>query len=432
MTVETRPWTDVGIDLSATQRAFVEDEHRYALMLGGVGAGKSFAGAVKALHRFAVSARPSLGIVVSPSYPMLRDATWRTALDVWAPLISKATENTMRISLTTGDEVLFRSSDDPDRLRGPNAAWAWIDEAAQCHPDTWPITIGRLRQFGEVGSAWVTTTPKGMNWLYDVFVTRATDETAVYRAATWANPFVDAAFTTSLRSQYSGDFARQEIEAEWISDQAGALIEWRHLEEARTRPAAYASDAGPVIAGLDVAGPGEDETVLVVRQREAILDVRAFGAGDPRGDVLSALRPWRHRGLDQVRVDSAGLGHYFARHLEDHGLRVRDVNVGEAPTTDDARERYANLKAELYWALRERFADGDISGLTDRTMTAQLAGLRYGHDSRGRVKIESKDDAQKRGVKSPDRAEALMLAMAPDDPAALRARLYGLKTGGRP
>jgi phage terminase large subunit-like protein len=430
MTAQTRPETEVRLRLSATQRAFVEDEHRYTLLLGGVGAGKSYAGAVKALARFAASTRPSLGLVVSPTYPMLKDATWRTALDVWKPLISRVVENTMRIVLVTGDEVIFRSSDDPDRLRGPNASWAWIDEAALCHPETWPITIGRLRQFGEVGTAWLTTTPKGMNWLYDVFVTQATDETAVHRAATWANPFVDSRFVQTLRSQYGGEFARQEIEAEFIADQAGTLIEWRHLEAAQRRPAAYDGAAGPVIAGLDVAGPGEDESVLVVRQGPAILDVRAFGDADARGPVLAALRAWRHRGLVRVNVDTAGLGHYVARHLDDAGLRVRDINVGESPTTDDARERYANLKGELYWALRERFADGDISGLTDRTMLAQLAGLRYQHDNRGRVKIESKDDAVKRGQKSPDRAEALMLAFAPDDPRAARAALYGLKTGG--
>lgn len=431
MTVETQPSTDVTLRLSATQRAFVLDRHRYTLLLGGVGAGKSFAGAVKALYRFAASSTPSLGLVISPTYPMLRDATWRTAIDVWAPLITRVAESAMKIVLVTGDEVLFRSSDDPDRLRGPNAAWAWIDEAALCHPDTWPITIGRLRQFGQVGEAWLTTTPKGQNWIYDVFVTNATPETAIHRAATWANPFVDQAFTESLRSQYSGSFARQEIEAEFITDQTGTLIEWRHLEEARSRRAEYRPDGGPVVAGLDIAGPGEDESVLVVRQGPRILDISAFGDPDARGPVLAALRPWRHRGLVRVNVDSAGLGHYFARHLEDSGLRVRDINVGETPTTDDARERYANLKAELYWALRERFADGDVAGLTDQTTMSQLAGLRYQHDHRGRVKIESKDDALKRGIKSPDRAEAVMLAFAPEDPAALRARLYGIGSAPR-
>jgi phage terminase large subunit len=430
MTVAPRDPSEVTLRLSSTQRAFVEDQHRYALFLGGVGAGKTYAGAVRALHRFAREPRPSLGLVVAPTYPMLADATWRTAIDVWKPLLARVAENTRRIVLVTGHEVLFRSSDDPDRLRGPNASWAWIDEAALCHPDTWPITIGRLRQFGELGDAWLTTTPKGMNWLYDVFVTQATDETAVHRAATWANPFVDSAFTTSLRSQYSGEFARQEIEAEFIADTAGTLIEWRHIEAARQRSAGYRPDGGDVVAGLDVAGPGEDESVLVVRQGQAVLAVVAFADADARGPVLAALRAWRHRGLVCVNVDSAGLGHYFARHLEDAGLRVRDINVGEAPTSDDARERYANLKGELYWSLRERFADGDVAGLVDQATIAQLAGLRYAHDSRGRVKIESKEDAQKRGVKSPDRAEALMLCFAPPDPRAARARLYGLRTGG--
>ena len=55
---------------------------------------------------------------------------------------------------------------------------------------------------------------------------------------------------------------------------------------------------------------------------------------------------------------------------------------------------------------------GDLSGLTDNLALAQLAGIRYRHNARGQVVIESKDEARKRGVKSPDRAEAIMLAFA--------------------
>lgn len=421
---------EYGLKLSATQAAFVDDPRRWVLFLGGVGGGKSYAGAVRAMRRFGATPEPHLGIVVAPTYPILRDATLRTALDVWAPLVASVVRHEMRVVLKTGDEVLFRSADDPEHLRGPNARWAWIDEAAMCHPSTWPITIGRLRQHGAVGDAWLTTTPKGMNWVYDVFVVAATEETALHRAATWANPFVDPAFVAALAGQYAGDFARQELEAEFVTSEAGALIPWADLEEAALRPAAYRQDGAPVVAGCDVAGPGEDETVLVVRQSGSILETRAFGSADPRGDVLAALAPWRHRGLARVVVDTAGIGHYFARALEDAGIAVRDLNVGESPTTDAARERFANLKAELYWALRDRFRDGEVAGLTDRAMLGQLAGLRYQHDPRGRVKIESKEDAVKRGVKSPDRAEALMLAFSPEDPRALRARLYGLRTGG--
>lgn len=167
-------------------------------------------------------------------------------------------------------------------------------------------------------------------------------------------------------------------------------------------------------AGVDVAGPGEDETVLTIRHGGKALPPRSWAAPDPRGEVLAALAPYKDR-LAKVKVDSVGQGYYFARHLEDNGYkgRVHDINVGEAANDP---EKYANLKAELYWGLRMRLSGGEVGGLTDETTIAQLAGIRYRHDARGRVVIESKDEAKKRGVKSPDRAESLMLAFAAGRP----------------
>jgi hypothetical protein len=110
-----------------------------------------------------------------------------------------------------------------------------------------------------------------------------------------------------------------------------------------------------------------------------------------------------------VNVDAAGIGYYLAKHLQDLGYPVRPVNVGERASD---RERYANLKAEFYWGLRQRFQAGDVAGLMDERTIGQLAGIRYRHTARGQVEIERKEDARKRGVKSPDRAEAVMLAFA--------------------
>lgn len=171
-------------------------------------------------------------------------------------------------------------------------------------------------------------------------------------------------------------------------------------------------------AGLDVAGPGEAETALAIRHGPRLVCQRQWSQPDPRGEVLAELAPFRDR-LRRVKVDSIGQGYYFARHLEDHGYRgvtepaVIDVNVGEAA---DNPERYANRKAELYWGLRERAAEGRLAGLSDEVTVGQLTGIRYRHDARGRVVIESKEEARKRGVASPDRAEAIMLAYAPPRP----------------
>lgn len=179
-------------------------------------------------------------------------------------------------------------------------------------------------------------------------------------------------------------------------------------------------------AAIDVAGPGEDQTVAGVRCGPLLVQLEGWSHADPRGDVLAFLASYRDR-LVRVKVDSAGLGYYFARHLEGNGYagRVVDVNVGEAAND---RERYANLKAEHYWGLRQRFqpqpqtgwadvaANGVAAALPPKAI-AQLSSIRYKHDARGRVVVESKEDARRRGVKSPDWAECVMLLFAPPRPA---------------
>lgn len=297
------------IRVSDAQAGFIGSDARYSLFLGGIGAGKTYAGAIRAL-RFI---RPdSLGLVIAPSFRMLRDATWRTSLDVWRGLgvaeqILRGDE--LRVVFANGAEALFRSAEDPERLRGPNAAWAWIDEGALCHPDTWPITIGRLRQHGRVGPCWVTTTPKpanvghgtkGINWTRRVFVTEATDETAIHTAKTAENPFLPDAYVRSLNSQYTRRLARQELEAEWLVDQPGALWTRALLEDRRPAP-----DLVRVVVAIDPAvssGEDSDETGIVVA-----------GLGvDGRGYVLAdrscRLSPdgWARRAVaafDDFRAD---------------------------------------------------------------------------------------------------------------------------------
>jgi hypothetical protein len=63
--------------------------------------------------------------------------------------------------------------------------------------------------------------------------------------------------------------------------------------------------------------------------------------------------------------------------------------------------------------LQERFEQGEIDiDPDDDKLAAQLGSIKWGNDSRGRIKIESKDDMRKRGLPSPDRADAMAIAFA--------------------
>jgi phage terminase large subunit len=116
-----------------------------------------------------------------------------------------------------------------------------------------------------------------------------------------------------------------------------------------------------------------------------------------------------------VRVDAIGVGHNFGLHLRDCRFSVEMVNVSKPcesrPGENDPARRFVNLKACYYQAVADALERDQIEGLTDETTIGQLAGLLYEVDSQGRMKIESKEKARERGVPSPDRAEALMLAL---------------------
>jgi phage terminase large subunit len=183
-----------------------------------------------------------------------------------------------------------------------------------------------------------------------------------------------------------------------------ALFALTWLEQAKLRN----GEEGDFYAGLDVAGPGEDETVLCLRCGSKIILLQSWTNKDPRGDIVAALQPYKVL-LKEVNIDSAGIGYYMAQHIKDLGFPVTEINVGERAKDS---EKFLNKKAEIYWGFRMRAEAGDLAGLVDERAIAQLVGIRYGHNSRGQVVIESKEDARKRGVKSPDRAEAIILAFA--------------------
>jgi len=211
------------------------------------------------------------------------------------------------------------------------------------------------------------------------------------------------------------------VMGEFPSGAANQVINLAHLEAAKRRAAVDVG--GPLVAGVDVAGPGEDETSLHVGNpaNGAILRARHWTDPDPRGSVLNELEPFRGR-LEVVNVDSDGMGYYFAKYLEDEGFPVKRIHVG---TPANNTRRFRNKKAQYYWALRERAEAGDLAGLTDDLTISQLCAHTFEENSRGQIEIESKDSLRARGVKSPDRAESMMLCFAPTS----RSRTTGIPVG---
>ena len=117
---------------------------------------------------------------------------------------------------------------------------------------------------------------------------------------------------------------------------------------------------------------------------------------------------------ERIVVDEIGVGAGVVDRLKELKLPVTGINVGRP-----ARQRtlFANLRAEGYWRLRELFSQSQVAIPNDPELAGQLSSLRYSYNSRGQLIIESKDDARARGIPSPDKADAMMLAFLGHNPS---------------
>ncbi len=165
--------------------------------------------------------------------------------------------------------------------------------------------------------------------------------------------------------------------------------------------------SGEVTLAVDVARFGSDHSVILRRCGNRVEEIRIFSGMDTMelaGWVAAAIREFQPI---QTCIDEVGVGAGVVDRLREQGYGVRGVNVAHAARQ---KEVFANLRAEGYWRLRELFAAGEISIPPDQQLMGELAALSYSYDSQGRILLESKEAMRRRGIASPDKADALMLA----------------------
>ena len=165
--------------------------------------------------------------------------------------------------------------------------------------------------------------------------------------------------------------------------------------------------------GVDVAGPGQNDTVLIAQQGLQILGIWSFPDSDSRTKAMETISPYLPQ-TSVIRIDSIGMGWYFFIDIANwvaqfpYRIEVIGVDVGKSPMD---RLKFLNLRVEIYWLLREFFIDGRMSDVWDEELRRQLLSMRWETVEQGsKRKMESKKDMKDRGVPSPDKGDALALA----------------------
>ncbi len=202
-----------------SQRRFILDDHRNVAFVAGRNSGKTYGGAVRALRLLTLNPG-RLGLIAAPDFPMLEFGAKRAFLERLRAQRYRFELHQQRgvvtITAPIEAEVRFATLENESRVRGPNYAWAWIDEVEYVTDRAiWSALKGAIRD-GANPSLFVTSTPKGRRIIYDEWVANPTPQHVLYRATTRDNPYIDAEdYIAGLG--YSGRFAAQEIEAEFVA-----------------------------------------------------------------------------------------------------------------------------------------------------------------------------------------------------------------------
>ena len=439
----------LGVDLWSKQVEVLTalTEGRRVAVKAGNGLGKGFCAAVAVLWFMHSHPDEAITLSTAPTFRQVRHILWRQLRRLYRPA-AEALGGTMldtRWELSDQRYAMGLSADSADQFQGfhsPNM-FIVVDEAEGVKEEIYEAIEAVMTSADPL--LLLIGNPTSMD---GAFRRAFFDEREIYRNITIsaldspnvkAGSIVVPGLTTSAWveerkkiwkedsfryfTRVLGQFAEQGedtlIKLSDLERASGRVIDAESWTvDGETVTPAYRPADNDAILAVDVARYGSDRSVILRRRGDCVEDIQVLHQMDTMqvaGWVAAAVREHKP---SRVYIDEIGVGAGVLDRLRELGHPARGVNVAQRAQEED---RFVNQRAEGYWRLRELFEQGLIRIPDDNELIGELSSMRYNYDSRGRIKIESKDEMRRRGLPSPDKADALMLAFL--DPAS-RVKLW--------
>ncbi len=212
-----------------SQQKFHDSAARFKGFSGPIGSGKSQALCQEAI-RLSYQNVGRTGLIGAPTYPMLRDSTLASLLEILERNEIPYELNKSDYVLTmkdTSSRILLRSVEEFDRLRGTNLAWFGLDELTYTQEGAWLRLEGRLRDpLATRRCGFAVWTPKGFDWVYRKFISHPVEGYEAIQAQPFENRFLlDQVpdFYDRLKASYDENFFRQEVLGDYLNVKAGLV-----------------------------------------------------------------------------------------------------------------------------------------------------------------------------------------------------------------
>jgi phage terminase large subunit len=418
----------LGVEPDEWQKDFlraVASGHRRISIRSGHGVGKS-TGASWAMLWYLLTRYPVKIVVTAPTSSQLYDALfaevkrWVKALPpALAELLEAKQERIELRSSPTEAFISARTSraEQPEALQGIHSDNVMLiaDEASGVPEQVFEAAAGSMS--GHAATTILLGNPVRSSGFFYATHHRLASEWWTRRVSCADSPRVSPAYLAEMQSRYGeeSNAYRVRVLGEFPRSDDDTIIPMELLEAAIHRDVAR-SDVAQTVWGLDVARFGSDSSALCKRAGNAVLEpVRRWRGLDLMqltGAVVAEYEALTHEERPvEILVDSIGLGAGVVDRLRELNLPARGINVSESPAMGGT---YRNLRAELWYKAKAWFEKRDCKLPKDEQLVSELATVRYKFSSNGKTQVEGKDEIRRRGLASPDLADAFVLTFASD------------------
>lgn len=402
----------------------------------GHGVGKSSAVAMAAIWHVLMRV-PSKTVVTAPTSAQLFDACFaemkNIAKRLKPPFDDLLEIKSDRIELKSSPESTFIScrtsrQEQPEALAGVHSPSTLLlaDESSGIPESVFEAASGSMS--GIHATTVLTGNPtRNTGFFYDTHNRLKENWHTMHVSCVDSNRVSDD-FVNDMKNRYGEDSPAYHVRVlgNFPPSESDTVIPVSLIDHAMKNDVKIHEDTISIWA-LDVARQGNDSSVLCKRQGPVIhplivwnnLDLMQLtGAVKAEYDAASTSKK-----PVEIIVDSVGLGAGVLDRLRELGLPARGLNVSERSVQKDT---YINLRAELWFKCKAWLEGMDVKIPHDDRLWAELAAPRYHFTSSGKIQVESKEAMKKRGIHSPDRADAVCLSLANE----MTTMAYGTSSAG--
>lgn len=434
------------LELIPAQAGFLMSGARYPAYVGAWGTGKSAAMIARAVKHSEEHPR-NLGVLFRLEYTDLRDST----VPDFEEYTGMKVDSERSARFPNGSAILFRHMEEArkNNLQNMNLGWFVIEQAEELDTDDVFMNLhGRLRRHGVPRWGGIVANTNGDNWIKRLWKDGDLERVMRREFPGWPGPLAEL---FEAESEDAAPYLPADTLSSWRALERIKPATWKRLVKnswdaadtvnVMVRPewhaAAEKADLAlrsPIkrVVAVDVARFGDDSTVLVAcetdgRFRRVLAWEEHHGRSvtEVAGLAQVFARRWE---TETIAVDEIGVGAGVVDILRELGRSVVPVNSSERSSAPD---KCSNRRAEIYGCGAGLFERGEVQ-LPPGWARAreEISWTRYGQvRSNGHFKVEPKEDVKERHGRSPDHADALLMALwaAPQGKVWKGSDKYSLK-----